>query len=519
MRDLSRFEARVFDVLVVGGGAMGAGVARDAALRGLSVALVEQDDFAQGTTSRSTRLIHGGLRYLEQREFGLVRENLREREILLRTAPHLVKPLPVYVPLYRPSIRQRARMRAGMLLYDLLSRRKSLPRRKWAPRERLLALEPGLAAEGLRGAWRFYDAQCALVERLVVENVVDAKRAGALALNHARVRRWMREGDAVVGAEVEDRLAGRTFAVRARETVNATGAWLDLTTARLRRDRRPLLRLTKGVHLVTPLASEHAFLHFHTDGRPIFVLPWLDGSLVGTTDTDYTGDPADARADAADVRYLVGAASRVFPRAPFGEVAFTFAGIRALERVEGVAEGKVPREHEIRDHAETDGVRGIVSMVGGKLTAYRGIAQEAVDLVAKRLGNRARCVTKTRLLPGAGEVKLTKPPGVPTIEVERLARTYGVRAQDVLARVEGGDLLRAEIAFACEEEDAATLADALLRRTCLGLARDRALPAARAAAEAMGEVLGWDETRRREELSAYEEEVRSRLPARVPASA
>src|SRR5438445_1184939 len=165
-RDIAALDSRTFDVLVVGGGAMGAAVARDASLRGLSVALVEQDDYAQGTTSRSTRLIHGGLRYLAQREFGLVRENLREREILLRTAPHLVRPLPVHVPLYRASVRRRATLRAGMFLSDLLSRRKSLPRRRWIPRERLLALQPGLAAEGLRGAWRFYDAQCQLVERL-----------------------------------------------------------------------------------------------------------------------------------------------------------------------------------------------------------------------------------------------------------------------------------------------------------------------------------------------------------------
>lgn len=498
MRDLGALDSRVFDVLVVGGGAMGAGAARDAALRGLAVALVEQHDFAEGTTSRSTRLIHGGLRYLAQREFGLVRENLREREILLRTAPHLVRPLPVYVPLYRPSVRERARMRAGMLLYDLLSRRKSLPRRSWIPRERLLALEPGLAPDGLRGAWRFYDAQCALVERLVVENVVDAKRGGAKVLNHAKATGWLREGDAVVGAEVQDELSGRRVRLRARETVNATGAWVDITVRGARRGKRPLLRLTKGVHLVTPPATRHAFLHFHTDGRPIFVLPWLDSSLVGTTDTDFDGDPADATVTESDIRYLVDAAARVFPGAPLADVAYAYAGVRALVDVRGVKAGAVPREHEIRDHDAADGVSGIVSVVGGKLTAYRGIAQEAVDFVAKRLGSRARCATKTRPLPGGGAVDGVREDaaglGLAPDQLDRLISVYGAMTRELLTRVErdptlagrivpGSAATRVEVVHAIETEDAATLEDVLLRRTCLGLGRDRAVPLARAVAE------------------------------------
>jgi glycerol-3-phosphate dehydrogenase len=525
MRDAAAFESGIFDVLVVGGGAMGAGVARDAALRGMSVALVEQDDFAAGTTSRSTRLIHGGLRYLAQREFGLVRENLREREILLRTAPHLVRPLPVYVPLYRLSVRRRATLRAGMLLYDLLSRRKSLPRRKWLPRGRLLVLEPGLAADGLRGAWCFYDAQCALVERLVVENVADAKAHGARVLNHARVTRWLLDGGAVVGAEVEDRRAGRALRIRARETVNATGAWLDQTGPHA----RPLLRLTKGVHLVTPPASRHAILLFHTDGRPIFVLPWLDSSLVGTTDTDLTGDPAGARATDADVGYLVAAARRILPGAAL-DVAYTFAGVRALIRVEGVAEARVPREHEIRDHAARDGAPGVVSMVGGKLTAYRGIAQEATDLIAKRLGVRARCVTKTRALPGAVDVEALVASlaadaarlGLASDQLRRLAGVYGAMTHELLARIARDRALaarlapdsaatRVEVVHAVEAEDAATLADVLLRRTCLGLARDRALPLAQAAAE----VVGWGQA----EVTAYREEVRAQQPLPVRVSA
>ena len=513
MRELARVDGPVFDVLVIGGGAMGAGAARDAALRGLRVALVEQGDFAEGTTSRSTRLIHGGLRYLAQRDFGLVRENLREREILLRTAPHLVRPLPVYVPLYRPSVRERARMRAGMLLYDVLSRRKSLPRRKWVSRDRLAALEPALAADGLRGAWRFYDAQCALVERLVMENIVDAKRAGAVVLNHTKALGWLRDGDAVVGADVADVLSGRAGRIRARTTINATGAWADLTTAHLRGQARPLLRTTKGVHLVAAPLSRHAFLHFHTDGRPIFVLPWLESSLIGTTDTDLDSDPDDVRTSTADVRYLIAAAAPLFPGVSV-QVAYAYAGVRALVNVRGVREGEVPREHEIRDHGRSDGTPGLVSIVGGKLTAYRGIAQEAVDAVARQLGNHARCVTKTRPLPGAAKIdglaERAASAGVGDDQIARLLSVYGSLVGEMLELIEqdrslaarivdGRPATRVEVVYALEREDAATLADILLRRTCLGLARDRVLPLAPAVADVAGLARG--------EVDAYREAI------------
>jgi glycerol-3-phosphate dehydrogenase len=515
VRDLARFERERFDLLVVGGGAMGAGAARDAALRGMRVALVEQHDFAEGTTSRSTRLIHGGLRYLAQRDFGLVRENLREREILLRTAGHLVRPLPVYVPLYRPTVRQRARLRAGMLLYDLLSRRKSLPRRKWISSDRLLALEPALLHEGLRGAWRFYDAQCALVERLVIENVTDAKRAGALVLNHAKAVRWLRDGAGVIGARVRDGRSDTEIDVHARATLNATGAWLDLTSVELRRGARPLLRLTKGVHLVTPPLTRQALLHFHSDGRPIFILPWLESSLIGTTDTDLDGDPDDVRATDGDVRYLVDAASRLLPATPVADVSYAYAGVRALVNVRGVKAGAVPREHEILDHA-SDGAPGLVSILGGKLTAYRGIAQEAIDAVAVRVRNRARCATRTRPLPGAGSVDeladRARQAELDDAQIARLLAVYGAIAREIVARIErepslrasiapGTAATRAEVVHAVEAEDAVTLADVLLRRTCLGLARDRAL----SLVEPVAAICGFSAA----DIDEYRETVRS----------
>ena len=290
-------------------------IARDLALRGLKVALVEQHDLASGTSSRPTRLIHGGLRYLEMFDFGLVRTDMREREVLLRMAPHLVQPLPFLMPMYGRGLLYRAKLQAGMQLYDALSFDKSLPTRQWLDTRQVLRAEPGLNPTDLQGAWQYYDAQVSLVERLVIENALDAASVGAVILTNASAVRFTRgESGSVTGAVVRDALSGREVEARARLTVNATGPWLDLTTAGLRPGRRPLLRLTKGVHLVTPSASEHAHVLFaRRDGRLFFVIPWLGYSLVGTTDTDYRGDPSEAAATEADVDYLVEEARHAFP--------------------------------------------------------------------------------------------------------------------------------------------------------------------------------------------------------------
>ena len=522
------------DALVVGGGIVGTGIARDLALRGVKVALVEQNDLASGTSSRPTRLVHGGLRYLEIYDFGLVREDLREREILLRVAPHLVFPLPFLLPQYGRSGLYRAKLRAGMQLYDLLSFDKSLPSRRWLPREEVLAEEPGINGEGLQGAWRYFDAQVPLVERLVVENALDAAAHGAMVLNHARVERFLRdETGTVTGALVRDQIGEGKFEVRAAVTVNASGPWLDMTDREVRPERPPLLRLTKGVHVVTPPATRNAHVLFaQSDGRLFFVVPWLGYSLVGTTDTDYRGDPADAAADEEDVRYLIGEARRAFPSAPLDRVHYAYAGVRALVRVEGVKEGQVSRKHKVLDHLEKDGIDGIVSVVGGKITAYRGIAEEVGDLVARRLGVAAKSGTDRRVFPGGSlgtsenvedYVKRDVWPrargvGLDEKQAEHLGRTYGALAHDVLALIErdrtlgerllpDGSEVVAEVVRAVEQEWAVTLADFLLRRSCAGLRADQALGGVERVAEVMGSVSGWDAGRRAEEVERYREEV------------
>jgi glycerol-3-phosphate dehydrogenase len=512
---------RTVDLLVIGGGIIGAGIARDAALRGLSVALVEQDDFASGTTSRPTRLIHGGLRYLELFDFGLVRSDMREREILLRIAPHLVFPLPFLLPLYRPSLWYRAKLRIGMQLYDALSLDKSLPKRKWLDRAETLAAEPTLDPDGLHGAWRFYDAQVPLVERLVIENVVDASEHGALVLNHAKAVGYLREGARVTGAVVHDGIAAADLEVRARFTVNATGAWLDRTIAPVRREPKALLRLTKGIHLVTPPATAKAHVLFaKSDGRLFFVLPWLDSTLVGTTDTDYSGDPADAAATEEDVRYLQMEARHAFPKAPFDKIYYTYAGVRALVREEGVSEGEVSRKHALFDHDRRDGIAGLLSVVGGKITAYRDIAEEATDAVARRLGLKVGGSTADAPLPGARSDPLPVGPrlGVDGETVRHLERIYGTRSRELLSLASAhpellGPLcthhrgIAAEVVYAVLKEWANTLGDVLLRRTALGLMACQGLDCIEAVADHVGAVLGWDDVRRAREIAAYRAEI------------
>ncbi len=478
---------RTVDLLVIGGGIVGAGIARDAALRGLSVALVEQDDLASGTSSRPTRLIHGGLRYLELFDFGLVRSDMRERETLLRIAPHLVFPLAFLLPLYRPSPFYRLKLRLGMFLYDLLSLDKSLPKRKRLGRAETLAAESNLDPDGLSGAWRFYDAQVPFVERLVVENAIDAAANGAVILNHARATGYLRDGARVIGASVEDRIGGTTLPVRARITVNATGPWLDETLAPLRPGRRPVLRLTKGTHLVVPRATERAHVLFaKRDGRLFFVLPWNGDTMVGTTDTDYAGDPAAAEASREDVDYLRTEASRAFPRASFDRIHFTWAGVRALVREEGVAEGEVSRKHKLYDHRRRDGIDGVLSVIGGKITAYRAIAEEVTDAIARRLGSSARCRTSEKLLPGA------EGPAEP--------RSGGAICPHSAATTD-------DIVHAVRAEWAMTLGDVLLRRTDIGLAACQGLDRIDVIADIVGGLLGWDAPRRASEIVAYRQEI------------
>ncbi|HEX2188213.1 MAG TPA: glycerol-3-phosphate dehydrogenase/oxidase, partial [Longimicrobiaceae bacterium] len=406
-----------FDLLVVGGGITGAGVALDAATRGLRVALVEAGDLAEGTSSRSSRLVHGGLRYLETGDFRLVFEALAERRRLLELAGHLVHPLPFLFPLYRSGAVGYRKLQAGMWLYDLLSLFRGVRRHRMLRRHALLAVEPALLREGLVGGAEYYDASVDDA-RLTVAVARAAHDAGAAVVPHAAVTGFLPGGDgAVRGARVRDALGGETFEVRADVVVNATGPWSD----RLRRladpEALPRLRPTKGVHVVLPgeRVGNAGALIFPSpvDGRIMFVLPWGAFTYVGTTDTDFEGDPYDAGATAEDVAYLLESANALFPAARLApeDVLSTWTGVRPLlapQRGEdGVAESATSREHEIWRDAG-----GLVTVAGGKLTTYRVMAAETVDFALEVL-REARSVaagesaTADLRLPGAPEGEWT----------------------------------------------------------------------------------------------------------------
>ncbi|MFB3826056.1 MAG: glycerol-3-phosphate dehydrogenase/oxidase [Bryobacteraceae bacterium] len=453
----------VFDLLIAGGGVIGAGIARDAALRGLRVALFEKADYGSGTTSGSTRLIHGGLRYLEMLDFRLVRMDLRERETLLRIAPHLVKPLPFLVPFYDRGLLYRAKMRAGMLLYDLLSYDKSLPNHRFLTAAEARRAEPELRAAGLEGAALYWDAQVDSPERLCLENILDARRHGAVALNYTEVTGARPSLDALSVREVLD---GGEREVRGRIVINASGPWFDRVAARLAPHPRRLIRTTKGIHLACdPVAAQANVLFSPVDQRLFFVIPWMGYAWVGTTDTDFDSDPATACATREDAEYLLRSVRPFFPA--LGKIHWSNAGVRALVTGRG-DESSVSRLHRVRE-----GPAGLISVLGGKITGYRSIAEEVVDLACRRLRHRARATTAESPLP--------PPPH--------------------------HDGLAAQARYAAREEQCRTVSDFLLRRTTLGFQRDQGIAALPEAVAALSSELGWTAARTAEETAAYRRHV------------
>jgi glycerol-3-phosphate dehydrogenase len=470
MQALNKLTDRTYDVAMIGGGIIGAGVARDAALRGLSVALVEKGDFGSGTTAGSTRLIHGGLRYLEMYDFGLVRMDLREREILLRIAPHLVKPLEFLIPFYGASLWFRTKMRVGMALYDLLSYDKSLPNHRMLSAEQTLREEPSLRPEGLQGAAAYYDAQVSMPERLCLENLVDAERHGATVRSYTEVVGAVQEGGRVQAVQVRCAETGATGELRAKVFVNATGAWFDRVARQTGDAHPPRIRTTKGIHITCERMNLKANVLFSPlDGRLFFVIPLLGQCWIGTTDTDFPDDPSQVRADGEDVEYLLRSVEPFFPRVRELAIYSSNAGVRALVKQEGSA-SSVSRMHQI---AETQ--PGMISVLGGKITGYRAIAEEAVDAVCGKLQNRERCRTHQELLPGA------------------LAE--GPVGQEEAVR------------WAVEKEHCWHVADYLLRRRPAAFAADQGRGEAESVAEAMGQVLGWDASQRARELERYRAEA------------
>lgn len=519
-----------FDVIIVGAGINGAGIAREAAMRGLKVLLIDKRDVGGGTSAGSTRLIHGGLRYLEHFEFGLVQESLRERETLLRIAPHLVRPLPITIPIYKDSQRGRATVRAGMIAYDLLSLGKSLPRHRMQSVEETLRQLPGLNAEGLVGSAVYFDGQVEFAERLVVENVLAAIQCGATVRTYARVTQLVVEEEGIKGVRFVTG-ENKTNLSSAEVVINAAGPWVDglLDSSGDKSER--LIGGTKGSHVVVaPFAGAPAnavYLEAVRDRRPFFVIPWNGNYLIGTTDVRFEDDPNEVRCEGWEIDYLLTETNHAFPAAGLthDRVLYTYSGVRPLAFTTDEDEQSITRRHFVREHPR---VKNLISIVGGKLTTYRSLAEECVDLVFRKLGRRSPRINTARIaLPGAvdfasvarefrelaGNVR-----ELTTNVRERLLRVYGSRAAEVaeLAKVnyelakpfnKDQNALAAEIVFAFEREFAKSLADCFLRRTMLGLNGDLGLNDIQAAADICKQFLGWSDQRAREEIESYRTEV------------
>jgi glycerol-3-phosphate dehydrogenase len=525
----------VYDLIIIGGGITGAGVARDAALRGLKVLLLEKRDYASGVSSKTTRLVHGGLRYLANFELDLVAEALRERAVLRRQAPYLIRPMPILIPIYRRDPHGRAAISFGIRLYDILSREKDIPRYFTSGTERTLAFEPRLHREGLKGSALFYDHQIILPERLVIENIVGAREAGAAVASYTRVETIEESIDEVV-VTARDMLGGATLHFRAKVLINAGGPWADSVRklAGIEKDR--IIHPTKGIHLVLPKLSEQALFVASRDGRMFFIVPLDRWSLIGTTDTKYDGDLDEVHADSADVDYLLNESRRVLPGLGLTRemILYTYAGIRPLAFA-GDRESRISRKHRV----VKEGRFGrIFTIAGGKYTTYRVMARDVVDAVCRKLGAKAQCTTDREPLPGAlpaGPEEYSKE-AIPALAerftvavgtVRHLVRLYGSRTERVLGMVkddrrlgavispECADLY-AQVAYSIREEEARTLCDIVLRRMELGITSSRGGEQIGKIAAIAARELGWGPEEEKQKVEEFREELRKDKQFQIP---
>jgi glycerol-3-phosphate dehydrogenase len=539
-RDLQRLQNQVFDILVLGGGVSGASIAWDAVLRGFSVALIERADFGHATSAATSKLIHGGLRYLAQGDIPVVRESLRERRYLEQNMPHQVFPLPFLMPVYDFTPTPRWMLGVGLTLYDLLSwdrnyiddPDKHIDRKRWLSREKALQLEPGLNPQGLKGAYHYYDALNRHPNRSNLEYVLSAASRGAQVANYVACDEFIIEetsaGKRVSGVIAKDTLTGRQFPVRARVTVNATGPWGDIVLGKLHGAAEHKLVRSKGIHLLFPRFHKNATIALETrDKHHIFLIPWGNYSLLGTTDTEFKGDPDDLNVTRDDAQDFLDLFNAYFPqKKTLGDVVNSYAGLRPLVAESSVTSTyKASRRHEIVLHRKQDHVDGLISVFGGKWTTSRALAEQTVDLIERKFGfpRRHSISHKTPVVGGRVGTRLA------TFIAEAHARwdkvyspqlinhlieiygalyervlDYVIRDKSLLMPIENEyPFIRAEIHYAVDQEMALTLSDFLKRRCGLGNMGYISDTALTAVATVMGDLLRWDSTRRREEIAAF----------------
>ncbi|MFE9323453.1 glycerol-3-phosphate dehydrogenase [Nocardia sp. NPDC052278] len=519
------------DVLVIGGGVVGAGAALDAAARGLTVTLVEARDFAAGTSSRSSKLIHGGLRYLEQLDFWLVREALKERSLLLhRLAPHLVRPVSFLLPLQH-RVWERAYIGAGVALYDTIGGARALPMHRHLSHTRAMELAPALRDDAMIGAIRYFDAQVDDA-RHTMTIARTAAQHGATVLTRTKVTGLLRDGERVIGAHVTDVETGREYTVRARRVISATGVWTDEMNKMTGVEFPFHVRMSKGVHILVPRErlDLDTGLIMRTEKSVLFVIPWARHWIIGTTDTDWALDKNHPVASDADVQYILDHLNAVL-REPLtrNDIVGTYAGLRPLLSGASADTATLSREHAVAEP-----VPGLFVIAGGKYTTYRVMAADVVDAAVEGLG-RAAAPSVTEYLPLLGAVgyqelaadvnSVAQRAGLPVATVEHLLGRYGsgvaelfdlIAAEPELAEPlpGAGEYLGAEVVYAVTHEGALHLDDVLTRRTRISIeTADRGLTAAPAVAFLMGARLGWDAAGTDREITRYRERVEAELAA------
>lgn len=532
---LEAMASEELDVLVIGGGVTGTGAALDAVTRGLNTGLVEMRDWASGTSSRSTKLLHGGLRYLEMLDFGLVREALRERGLVMqKLAPYLTRPIPFIYPLTHKGW-ERLYVGSGILLYDVMAKEKGaskgVPNHKHLSKSTIMKLFPGLDPDVCVGAIRYYDGQVDDA-RHTMALARTAASHGAHVASRAQVTELVREAGRVVGAVVRDLETGQEYQVRARSVINATGVWTDEMQQLLGEEGEFTVKASKGIHILVPRDRIKAKVGMilRTPTSVLFTIPWHHHWIIGTTDTEYDLDKADPTASAEDIEYVLGQANRVLKqKLTKDDIVGTYAGLRPLVAGNADSTAKLSREHLVIETTP-----GMIVVAGGKYTTYRVMAEDTVDAALQSMNKQAGpCVTKDIPIIGVDGYQaawnrrelMAERSGLHVARIEHLLKRYGSLNTDVLALAEedesllepipgADDYLKAEVVYAVRDEGAMHVEDVLVRRTHINFeVQDRGKEAAPAVAGLMARELGWSDEQRQAELDAYLERVDAELKA------
>jgi glycerol-3-phosphate dehydrogenase len=516
------------DLVVIGAGINGLGIAKDAAERGMSVVLVEQEDICFGVSAWSGRLVHGGLRYLEHMDLALVRESLKERERLFKLAPHLVKPVDLIMPFYKKNRRPAWLIWMGMMAYDFLSIDKTVPWHRILGKAKVKSRFGGMSEDGLGGAAVFIDGQVEYAERLCVELAIGASEHGGEIRIHEKVVGFEFSEGRVVGVKTLNS-QGKTASIRAKAVINAAGPWVDRVNDNLKQgDAKRLIGGTKGSHIIVDpfpgAPNDVIYYESQADGRLVLVIPWMGRYLIGTTDTKFDLEPDAARADQTEIEYLLREVNALIPESGLThkDILYTYSGVRPLPYAPGVSEWKIPRSHIVLDHT-SDSLPGLYSVVGGKLTTFRQLAEDAVTLVLKKeFGERRACVNKQMMFPGAQETAwaelksdLIASGAIKPDSADRLIALYGSRARLVAEYVAKDPALAerfdprsaaiaAELVLATKDEFAQTLTDIYARRILLAFEPGHGLKSVKRASEIVGKLMGWDKKLVAQNIKEYQ---------------